>query len=420
MIIFEIIVFMILSLFINKIFLKKMITLPSLVTIIWCTTSALSYLGLYNVFIPPKEVAIYLLIFVCTFNISSIFFNLYVHAKDTKTEYKINHNLLDLVLIICIIGEIIMCHKSLILLLKTHDFSTIRNSFISYQSINTYEQVFLTITFTPLGKACYIISAIDLIENKKIKKSFILSIIFSILCVLLNGGRSILFFMIATFGVGLYLKEYSILRMIKKNKKITRLCIILVILCIIISSQRNLTNGGVFTSIYVYFCGCFNLFGTYLDSGMVFKEDLLLGRELISGFSFPLVQILRYIFGFNILPGNYILAAEATSKYIAISPVIAINATPTTMFHAIRDFGLIGLFIYPTIISYFYIKLKKKYEQYPNILNSSYYVYYIFLCLLLNMNYQFETFQNVGVFIYISVLCMLFKTEKVDAEYKYN
>lgn len=411
MIIFEIIAFMTFWICIDKVFLKKIFVLPSILTIIWGITLSLSYLGLYNIFVPPKEVAFYSFIFISAFNTSSIIWNVLIHAKNKKYSYIINYTLLNFILIICIIGVIFMCRKSIIILFTTHNFSAIRNSFIGYQSINTYEQVFLTITFIPLGKACYIISSIDLIKNKKITYSFILSIVFSVICVLLNGGRSILFFIVTTFVIELYLQDFSLVSILRKNKKIVRLCIIFVVFIIIISMQRNLTKGGFFTSLYVYFCGCFNLFGTYLKMNMVFKDELLCGKEMISGFSFPIFQILRYIFNFNILPGNYILAAEATSKYLPISPVILINATPTTMFHAIRDFGIIGLVIYPIVISYFYIKIKKKYERCPNLLTSSYYIYFIFLCLLLNMSYQFETFQNVGVFIYISLLCKLFTKE---------
>ena len=64
MIIFEIIAFMTFWICIDKVFLKKIFVLPSILTIIWGITLSLSYLGLYNIFVPPKEVAFYSFIFI--------------------------------------------------------------------------------------------------------------------------------------------------------------------------------------------------------------------------------------------------------------------------------------------------------------------------------------------------------------------
>ena len=403
----SVVLFAIVWFIINIIFYKKMFTFPTIITLIWCTSLFFSLFGFYDTFIPSDSVMWYTFVFLSSFNVFSILFNKFSRKNKSMLKTKeFNNKFVSLILCICILGIIVMCFDSLLLFIKTNNMSVIRNSFINYDSINMHSQVFLTITFIPLGKAAYIYSILNYIKTKKINSSFVLSIVFALLTALFTGGRGILFIFVLILLTSMLNNNQS--KKIFENKKIKRLVLAFIIVMLIITSQRSFGGRSIFNSIYVYFCGCFNLFGVYLEKGLLFKDNLLFGRELLSGISFPFLQTARYLFHMNVLPGNYILAAEATAKYIGISPTIAINATPTTMYACIRDFGLSGLIIYPGVISFIYYKFLKNRNN--NMLSESNYVYYTSCCLLLILSYQFATFQTVSVFMYLYLIYIFLTT----------
>lgn len=397
----------------NKIFLNKINCFQNIITVIWCISLMLSLYGFFDIYIPTNDVVYYSLIFLISLNIFSVFFYKVIKIKkQAKYEYIINHQLLNFILIFCIMMLIFFCRKSISIFFTTFNFDLIRNMFISYKTISEYSQVLIYISAIPMGKACMILSIIEYARTKKMSSTLFLSIIFLLLCSLLTGGRSYLFLVVLIFLVSLYVKNESIMKILKKHKKAIRTILFIIIIIVLITSKRGFGNGGIIKSIYVYFCGSFSLFSTYIKNNLVFDKNLLYGKELLDGFFFPIIEILRYVFGFNILPGNYILAAEATSKYIGISPTIAINASPTVMYFAIRDFNIIGLIIYPFVISYFYVYLKNK-SMNGNYLNKAIYIYYVSLCFMLTMSFPFDSFKNVGVFIYLILICGLLKKEKL-------
>jgi len=410
--------------FFNRLLYKKMFTLPSIITLIWCSTLYLANFGLFEVFVPSFEVTIYALTFVTSFNIFSFIFSIfYTKRKKTITEIsnmEINSKLLSQILIILIIALIFIYRKSLLLFITTGNFNTVRNAYINWESIDNYMQVFTSITISPIGKALYILSIIDYVNTKKIKSNLILSLIFVFLSMLLTAGRGIAVNIVLIFLISLWLKEKSLKNIVHNNKKIVKYLFLFVIILTIVTNQRNLSGGNLFTSLYVYFCGCFNLFGVYLEKNLVFGESLMYGQALISGFSFPIIQLIRYVFKIDILPGNYLLEELATGKYIAISPTIAINATPTSMFAAIRDFGELGLIIYPLVIAFFYTKLKNAYKNKNNLLTEAFFVFFISEALFLNMSYNFGKFQTSSIFIYMFIIYKISKKKEKNYVKKNN
>ena len=425
MIIALVIIFMILMLFLDRYFYHKFFTWPSIITIIWCITLSFALMGLYDTVIPSITTVLYTMFFILSLNLASIIFSKKLIkneiTKNEKANYNIsiNDKLLTFIEILCLILLIIICRKGIVIFLSTFNMSAVRNAYINYESIGVHMQVLFTITVVPIGKAVYVLSIIDYVHNKKIKLPLILSTVFAVLCMLLTGGRGILVFLLFTFVVSLILKEKNIFDIIKNNKKIVKLCAFIVLIILLVTLQRGFGKNGMFTTIYVYFCGCFNLFEVYLRQGFVYPGGLLFGQALISGISFPFIEILRYVFHVNILPGNYILANEAVAQYIRISPTIAINATPTTMFTAIRDFGVAGLLIYPTVISYIYYKLKELYQKNNSIISEAFLVNFITSSLLLNMSYQFGSFQTLSAFLYMIIIYKISNSEKLIKILKY-
>lgn len=405
--------FLFVTILINKIIYKKIICFPTMITLMWCVCLIMSLYGFFGVYVPSNNIVYYSLIFLTSLNIFSIFFNKIINEKkESKYEYVINHQLINLILIVCIILLLFFCRKSIYLFIKTLNFDLIRNMFINYETIGEHLQVFIYITIIPIGKACMILSVAEYSKIKKVSSSLLLSIFFLLLCSLLTGGRSYLFLLVLIFIFSLYINNKSILRILKKYKRAAITVILMIIVMIIITSKRGFGDGGIFKSIYVYFCGGFSLFNTYIKNNLVFNRDLLYGKELVDGLFFPIIEILRFVFELKILPGNYILAAEATSRYMGISPSIAINASPTALYFAIRDFGLPGLIIYPFIISLFYTLFKRKNKN-GTYLNKANYIYYLALCSMLTMSFPFDSFKNVGVFIYLLIICRLFKKQEI-------
>lgn len=394
--------------FINRFIYRKIVSFPTIITAIWGISLALSTLGLYDTFATSDTVVFYAIIFIFGINLfSALFYSRSLKEKKTNsdTNMMISNRVLTITLIICSVLLLFALWDGLVLLLETNDFSAVRNAYINYETVGTHFQVLVSVTLIPIGKAASLLSVIDLVYSGKLKSSFVLSIIFLLLCMVMTGGRSTIFFLVLALVITLYDKENSLAKILKQYPKIIAAVVVAVIVLLIVTFQRGFVDNSVMQSIYVYFVGCFNLFGVYLDGAVTFTP-LLFGQALISGVAFPFIEALRF-FGVDILPGNYILAEQATSKYIPISPTVAINATPTTMFPALRDFGVAGLLVYPAVICYAFQKLKDRCQKNNNILNKALFINFLTSALLLNMAYQFGTFQIIVVFVYIIVLCKI-------------
>ena len=419
------------TLFFNKIRYGTILTIPSIMTMIWYISLYFALLGLYDIYVPDNIVAIYTIIFITSFNFFAFFFSLFYKKTKSKQvkeknylEYelkdnkiKINKNKLTYILFICLILLIIVCHKGVSVFIETRNFNSVRNAFINYESIGMHTQVFLTTTIVPFGVSACMLSIVDYVYNKKFNSSLIMSTLFIIAYVLLTGGREYLLSLILTFAIALYIKNSgAILQIFKNNKKIIRMCFLVLILILFITSQRSFKGYNFFTSIYVYFSGCFCLFGVYLKNGMISNYPPLYGQSLISGFSFVFIEILRFFTNTNILPGNYYLEMEATGKYIPISSNIAMNATPTTMYYALRDFGVYGLIIYPLVISYFYNKLKKNNLKNKNILTETIFIHFVRTSVFLSLSYRFGSFKNISFFLYIFIICKICNVNDVKQD----
>lgn len=404
---FLILAFSFFLIFINRFVYKKFINFPSIITLIWGLSLAFSTLGLYDTYVPPDSVIVYALIFVLGINIFSMVFNRLMPSKNKKEKeapsISISNKVLTGVLIACSILLLVTLWDGFLMMMETGDFSEIRNAYINYETVGTHFQVLISVTLIPIGRAASVIAIVDLVHNRKLKSSFLMAVAFSVLCMMLTGGRSTLFFLVLIFVIALYDKEKSIARIIRNNFKALIAIITTAIVLLVVTFQRGFADNSIMQSVYVYFAGCFNLFGVYLEGAAPFTP-LLYGQALFSGITFPLIEGLRFL-GIDILPGNYILAQEATAKYIPISPRVAINATPTTMYPAMRDFGEAGLVIYPATICLVFQWLKNRCFRNNNIMNKSLFINFIASALLLNMAFQFGTFQSIAVFIYIIIIC---------------
>lgn len=407
---FGVILFCLIMVVINRFIYGKYINFPTVITAIWGTSLSFAMLGLYEVFVPPEEVVTYTLMFIIAINCFSALWHFLMRGKRARQQkdpnIRINNRLLTFILVLCSILLVITLWDSLMNFYDTGDFSVVRNSFINYEVVGMHSQVLVTITLLPLGKAAYLMAAVDYVYNKKVKSSLIMAIAFALISVVLTGGRGTLFFFILAFFVALYHKEKSLRELIRNNKKVVAVGAIGVLIMLFVTSQRGFGDSDVFKSIYVYFAGCFNLFGVYIKNGFL-TPALLYGQALISGLSFPFLEYARFVMGIDVLPGNYILAEEATSQYYSISQSININATPTTMFPAMRDFGVAGLFIYPAAICFVYQIIKNWCQKRGNIVSVAFYAYFVSCALLLNMSYQFGTFQTVSVFVYMFIIYKL-------------
>ena len=394
---------------VNRYLYKKWLSFPAVLTVIWCVSLAFSTLGLFETTPVSLTTILYALMFVAAINVFSYIFYLVfpVKAKEKKTKkekIEIDNTVLTIVLAVCLCALIVVLYKSIGVFLSERDFAAIRNAFIGYDSISPHMQVLVSITLVPIGKAATIFAMIDYVYNKKIKSSTILAIVFSLVCMITTGGRSMLFFLILTVVLAVYIKDRDFKKIVKNNKAALSICLVAVAVLLFVTLQRGFDDNSVLKSVYVYFVGCFNLFDVYLQSPELFFSHLLYGQALVSGATFPVVEALRWGFGLRILPGNYILANEALAKYINISPTVSINATPTTMYSAMRDFGFPGLIIYPAAICFCYQKIANWEKKDNSILGKAFLIYFLGNALLLSMAFQFGTFQILSVFLYLFII----------------
>ena len=403
------IILFIISFIANSYIYHKKLNFVNVVISLWFITSILSMFGFYGMYIPPKITYVYIAITLIAFQIFSFIF--YKTKKNKKTienakKEKIDWKIMNIAIIICIIIMSYFAFIGLKIFITEGSFSNIRNAWLNREFVDNKIQMLLTIAVIPLGMAVGIYSVIDYVENKKVRLSLILYICFLAEIIIATGARGKLVFIAGIMIIAMLDKnKNNIKNLIKENKKLIIFLLLILLIIVGITLQRNLSGKGFFYNIYAYFTGSIHLFGEYLkspDEYLLTQQNCLYGQVLISGFLYPITFILQ-LFGIHIKAGIYIIN-EVTQNFIPISDNTQINNNVTFLYSALRDFGVLGLIIYPAIISYFFITFYNKKEKENSIYSKSIYYYFLINAIFLLFDFNFSNPATIFTFMYIYIL----------------
>lgn len=401
----------------NSYVYKKKINLPNVIITLWVLSSVLSMFGFYDMFVPGNTTYTYILFFIISLELFSILFYKVLFKKiykprEPKKDYeseKINFKILNIILFVLIIIMIIFVFPSLKLLISGGSFSDIRDAYLNCENFSNKLQMFISLVLFPLGDAIGIYAIIQYVQKKKISYTLVLYLIFMAEVILYTGGRGKLVYIVIIMICALMDKyKNNVIRIIKENKAVMIAMGIIAIVVTIITLQRNLQGKGLIYNIYCYFAGNINLLGVYLNDPERFlltTDNLLYGQILISGFSYPIIFLLE-ILGLDIKAGLYI-AYEVTQSFIPISPNTTINNSVTAIYFALRDFGILGVFIYAAVIAFFFAYIYKRKEENDNLLNKAIYFLFIRCSIFLIFDFNFANTGNILTFIYLILLYII-------------
>ncbi|GAB2021899.1 hypothetical protein RyT2_09730 [Pseudolactococcus yaeyamensis] len=135
--------------------------------------------------------------------------------------------------------------------------------------------------------------------------------------------------------------------------------------------------------LYVYFFAPINLLNFYIENADFSRlHTLFNGQYIVSGFSSIFSVLANKIFHTDFsIPLAQMNAV--TSNFVYISPTIHMNNNCTTVYAALRDFGKLGLVIYPFVISTAMHYSAKLYAKSPSLLSLSLYSYSLVILVFL-------------------------------------
>ena len=420
----------IISFIVNTYVYKKKINFLNVIITLWVLSSILSMFGFYDMYIPNNLTYIYILCFIISLEVFSIFFYKCFFKKFKKVKNvdsqkeELNYKVLNIMLLILIAIMFIFAFEGIQILFSGGSFSDVRDAYLNHENFSNKLQMFISLVLVPFGDAIGIYTIIQYVQKKKISSSLVLYLIFLGEVIIYTGGRAKIVYIALILILALMDKyKNNIFKIIKENKGITVFVFILVALVAIITLQRNLQGKGLIYNIYCYFAGNINLLGVYLNNPeryLLTSDNLLYGQILISGFSYPILFLLELL-GSDIKAGLYV-AYEVTQQFVPISPNTLINNSVTTIYFALRDFGFWGIFIYSAVIALFFTYIYKRKEKNDNLLNKAIYYQFFKVSIFLIFDFGFANTGTILTFIYLILLYVFCvkNCENGDVEMKDN
>lgn len=389
----------------NKLIFKKILCYPTIIASIWIIDVILTIINPYSMYEIPKSVYKYVMIFLITFELSSILYYKLRYKVKTNDNIEINWNLINFGISFCIIFMLPFFIKGLSIYFTSHQFSSIRNAYLNYEICSNSMYMFLTLVIIPFGEAIGYYTIISFIKNKKMNFSFYMFIVFMIEIIFASGGRSRIIYYILLMIMVVFEDSKKIKDLVRKNKKILFLILISILIIVIITSQRNLQGRGLLYNFYVYLTGGLDVLGRYEASPyryLLRGTNYLHGQVLFNSFLYPISFFLQF-FGVESKAGFYVVN-EITSLFIPISDSTTINNGGTFIYYALRDFGVFGIYIYTLLTSLGLSHLFKKKKKCSNCYNNAMFYFFFIKCIFLFNEFTLAQTSVLMTLIYFRVL----------------
>ena len=390
---------------VNKIVFKKFLCYPTIIAFIWFIDIILTIINPYSMYEIPKNVYKYVAIFLGVFELSSILYYKLGYKIKINDNIKINWSLINFGILFCIIFMIPFFVKGISIYFATHQFSSIRNAYLNYEICSNSMYMFLTLIIIPFGEAIGYYTIINFIKTKKANFSFYMFIVFMVEIIFASGGRARIIYYLVLMIIIILEDSKKIQNLIRKNKKTLFFVLLFLIIVAIITNQRNLQGKGLMYNFYVYLTGGLEILGRYEANPyryLIKGSNLLNGQVLFSSILYPIYFFLQF-FGIELKAGFYVVN-EITSLFIPISDITTINNGGTFIYYALRDFGILGIYIYTLLISFVLSHLYKKKKKCSNYYNSAMFYFIFIKCIFLFNEFTLAQTSVLMTFIYFKLL----------------
>ena len=406
---FLLIAVMLLSIFLNYIKFKKVITPANIFTLAWGGTLLLNffYAKEKGLIVPSEKVFYYVIIGVLVFNVVYVLLS----SKNIDRKFELEQ--------ICVNSNIIKILFWIAFLLMLPNFiSSIRMLFSSDVSLSAVRIKYLNLVTSGQGVYVYltniipkgIFNAIILVSIYELLKSnykYLKYIIGALLVTSISfGGRAILLDLLLKYLIAFILFKKN--NHIKFNKKI--MSIIIFIIVIMTFSRGLITN--FFDMIAQYFFEQYSFMQYIFDNERMFEinEGAILHNGAIT-FIFLLSPVYAIVSLFNenvFVPSHYVDIHSQIFYNISESGYSIINNNTTSLYPFILDFGQNYFFVGFILMALMLICIEKVIAQTRDTHKKTLYIS-IYIILLKNIFYSpiYYGLYSIGISFTIFFLIIL-------------
>lgn len=288
------------------------------------------------------------------------------------------------------------------------------NANINDTIFNTRQSLYCQWIVFPIFYVTTIIAAYYIAKGKINKKLLVLSIIGIAMNVLATAGRNALFKMIMFFVLAFLVQtghHYRVWKRIKESGFFIKLLLVAGIgVLIFITSQRSMSgNTSVLQNVVYYFIGPI----IYLDQifqnpeKFVLLGDPLFGRATFGFISTPIEIFISIVGGKNYAGADNIITSYV-NQYYSFSGTIQGNAVSTALYPFIRDFGMAGIVLGPSIfaviVNFVYAKAKYMVNGKSSIFWKCLAIYMLYTVFFSEWEYELLFPQSFSIMLFLYLL----------------
>lgn len=391
-------------LFITKIKYNTIIKANVLFTLIWCSTAALSALGLFELYKPSMIVHFYSITAIIVFN--TVFISLNNLNRNRYAIERINgFPRYKLIYLFNAIAWVFLSGFLLVSIniIQNQGFNVLRAyAFNSDMGLaTTKELLVIQWIIQPIFVATTLISVVSFVIGLKNTKLYVVAIIDILVYTLLFGGRSLILNTML-----FYIFSYLVININKKKKNrksrinVKFIAIVLAIL-IVLTGLRSWDDSSFIKNAYTYYIGPY----TFLDQligEFEWSSSPMYGYGILGFLINPIVAVFSLIFNFNYEGSDYLITT-ITSVPRFISPSQRYNAMTTMLYPFIRDFGYLGIIIGTTFLSWITSKIESMFCKSNQLLYLSLFIYVLTVLFDSVLVYQF-LFPKSSITIFFLII----------------
>ncbi len=333
---------------------------------LWCICGCLSSFGLLGMRKPDVVVHVMVIIVVLVFTLSYV-----VMSKSSKNKtyennsyvqkYIINYKLIYIINIFTLLLYIPYFIDALNLYKMGYSMGDVRYSALVTGEYSYYHKFFFRDLPSAINDSIIIFALIDTLVLKVRNKGLLIFALLNIASSLFAfGGR---FILVKLIFITLSFYTIDDLRTQKISKKFLVLGLLLTIGVTIIRNKEGIT---VWNSFVLYYPGAFSFLDLIIENQSVYGlDDIPLFGQMMLGFIVsPIIMVLKVLLGVSWKTPSYYfnVYVQGRNNIGAVKPLY-INNNTTMLFHALRDFGYLGVVIYPLFLAKILVYCENRYRN---------------------------------------------------------
>lgn len=415
------ILILLISLLINYVIYKSVLTINILYTATWVIAGILNLINFAGLYTAGSNIHKYIMTSIITFNIVYWIFSRKKKQKIKLEEFNFNLQLKWLVRInLCCQAFMIPFLIKAIRIIRTTSFSNLRK--YAYVGSDVFASTLESRIISWIILPVFFSSIIIVITLVLLKKSTIwlnLMIITDMfLYTITLGGKMLIVLSVLFYVFGYILLKISLLdkKVIKIDKRYYLILVFIITYLVYVTKLRALKGLNVIQNFVVYLYGGLSYFDAILNSGKyLFLNSYELQGSATFGFIItPILYLKHHIFGGFNINAEY-LTKIVTSNYEYVSRSYKFNSLATALYYFWRDFnGVPGIIFGTFCMCLFYIYVENKYYDNKNVRWFSLYIFLTMTVFLSTQTYWLYDIQSFMKLLFIMILTSNILWNRID------